>query len=134
VNGEPGGTYVLDASALLALLLDEPGAPMVSSILQSAPALVNTVNYCETLTKLHEIGFPVSQFDSAIRRLPLTIVDTNAEMARYAAALRSSTREAGLSLGDRFCIACAHHFRGSAVTADRSWLRIKTETPIILIR
>jgi PIN domain nuclease of toxin-antitoxin system len=48
--------YVLDASAVLALLNQEPGANQVESLL--AESCINTVNAAEVLTKLSDAGMP----------------------------------------------------------------------------
>ena len=39
---------VLDASALLAYLFEEPGAEFVAELLDAGSALVSSVNYAET--------------------------------------------------------------------------------------
>jgi len=134
MNGENGGPFIYDASAILALLLGETGFDQMERMLRQAPGIISTVNYCEVLAKCQEIGIRVAECDILLAKLPLTIVDSNREMARYAAALRPSTKHIGLSLGDRFCIACAFCYRGSAVTADQCWKVIKAGVPVICIR
>ncbi|MBB4661282.1 PIN domain nuclease of toxin-antitoxin system [Conexibacter arvalis] len=54
--------------------------------------------------------------DGAIVVEPLTTADA-AEIAR----LRPLTKAAGLSLGDRACVALARRLRRPALTADRAW-------------
>jgi ribonuclease VapC len=105
---ETGGNCIVDASALIALFFNEPGAAAVLERIRYSTGLVSIVNYCEVLTKLYETGFPVKEFDTVFDGMPLTLVDINKEISRYAAALRPSTRHAGLSLGDRYCIASAY--------------------------
>lgn len=116
---ESGGNYIVDASALIALFFNEPGAATVLEHIRYSTGLVSIVNYCEVLTKLYETGFLIKEFDTVFDAMPLTLVDINKEMSRYAAALRPSTRHAGLSLGDHYCLACAYYYRGTATrTAD----------------
>jgi PIN domain nuclease of toxin-antitoxin system len=134
MNVENAGPFIYDASAVLALLLGETGYDRMERMLRQAPGIISTVNYCEVLAKCQEIGIRAAECDILLAKLPFTIVDSNREMARYAAALRPSTKQVGLSLGDRFCIACAFCYRGSAVTADQCWTVIKAGVPIICIR
>jgi ribonuclease VapC len=131
---ETGGNCVIDASALIALFFNEPGATDVLKHVRNSMGLVSIVNYCEVLTELYETGFPVKEFDTVFDGMPLTLVDINKEISRYAAALRPSTRHAGLSLGDRYCLACAYYYRGTALTADRAWNTVKVSIPIVCIR
>lgn len=131
---ETGGNCIIDASALIALFFNEPGATTVLEHIRNSTGLVSIVNYCEVLTKLYETEFPVKEFDTVFDRMPLTLIDVNKEISRYAAALRPSTKHAGLSLGDRYCIACAYYYRGTALTADRVWNTVKVSVPIVCIR
>lgn len=125
---------VLDSSALLALLLGEPGADQVTDALPGA--LMSAANYAETLTKLAERGLPLASARQAILELGVEIIDLDADQAFTAADLRLDTREAGLSLGDRLCLALASHRRCKVLTADKAWLRLKRPglPPICCIR
>jgi len=131
---EAGSNCIVDASALIALFFSEPGADKVLEHIRSSTGLVSIVNYCEVLTKLYELGFTVKEFDAVFEDMPLTLVDINKEISRYAAALRPGTRNAGLSLGDRYCLASAYYYRGTAVTADKVWNTVKVSIPIVCIR
>jgi Uncharacterized protein conserved in bacteria len=114
---------VLDASALLALLQDENGAAVVVEAIE-AGAAISTVNFSEVLSKLAEHGeFAVpaamrihQTMDDALRIEPFTEED-----AAEAADLRPRSKDQGLSLGDRACLALAARFEVPAVTADRDW-------------
>jgi ribonuclease VapC len=134
MKSDPESFFVFDASALLALFFSEAGSDDVRALIQRTQGLVTIVNDCEVLTKVHEVGFPLGEFETVFSTMPLTLVDANKEMARYAAALRPSTKHAGLSLGDRFCLAGAFYYHATAVTADRSWKEIKAGVPVICIR
>lgn len=132
---EQGGPFIYDASAVLALLLGETGYDQIEHMLSLAPGIICTVNYCEVLAKSQEIGIRTAECDELLAKLPFTIVDSNREMARFAAALRPATKHLGLSLGDRFCIACSFCYRGTAVTADQCWRDLKKSgVPVICIR
>jgi ribonuclease VapC len=116
---------VLDASALLAYLRDEPGAEVVSEAI-AAGAVISTVNLAEILSRVADRGSnPAALVErmtergllgGAIVAEPLTTADA-VEVAR----LRPLTREAGLSLGDRACLALARRLEAPALTADLAW-------------
>jgi PIN domain nuclease of toxin-antitoxin system len=66
--------------------------------------------------------------------LPLEFVDFNFARAAQAGHLRASTRNLGLSLGDRACLALAIERDCPVLTADRMWTRLNIGIPITLIR
>ena len=112
-------TAVLDASALLALLKDEPGAAKVADAI--ADARMSSVNYAEVVSHFVHAGMPLDQVGAMLKPLPMTIVAADQALATIAGGLRAATAGAGLSLGDRFCLALAHRDSLPALTADRNW-------------
>lgn len=110
---------VLDASALLALLQDEPGANKVASVIASAQ--ISVVNYAEVASYFIRLGMPEREVDAMLDPLPVTIVPTDKALGQLAGRLRDVTAEAGLSLGDRFCLALAIRNGLPAWTADKAW-------------
>ena len=112
---------VLDSSALLALLFDEPGADRVAAVLPDA--IVSAINLAETATKLRDRGLDEATVRAALAATGVRIVPFSEDLAWIAAALRASTRGAGLSLGDRACLALAIDRGASAYTADQAWAR-----------
>ena len=107
---------VLDASALLALINDEPGAETVAAVLRDAA--ITTVSLTEVVTKMIDIGIPEEEaWKEAVDLVPL-VVDFGPELCRRAALLRTLTRAFGLSLGDRACLALAEQLRLPALTTD----------------
>jgi ribonuclease VapC len=110
---------VLDASALLALLHDEPGSAKVAEVI--ADARMSSVNYAEVVSHFVHAGMPADQVDAMLTPLPLTVVEADRALATIAGRLRAVTAGAGLSLGDRFCLALAHRDGLSALTADKQW-------------
>ena len=115
-------SIVLDASALLAMLRDEPGGDKVASALIGSRMCV--MNLAEVVSHFVHNGMPPDQVDAMLRPLPITWVEADAELAKIAGHLRAVTSEAGLSLGDRFCLALAIRDGLPAWTADRQWASI----------
>jgi ribonuclease VapC len=124
--------YVLDASAVLALLNQEPGMDRVEAVL--ADSCMGTVNYCEVLGKLLDAGLPEKEARESIELLNVEVILFDIDMARLAAVLRPTTRKLGLSLGDRSCLALALSRRNIALTAERAWAKLKIGVKVELIR
>jgi PIN domain nuclease of toxin-antitoxin system len=122
---------VLDSSAVLALLFNEPGADAVKSALPGA--LLSTVNLAEVITKLGEKGLPSDAARAAVEVLGAEIVNFEFEQACLTGELRAVTRSAGLSLGDRACLALGRQRKLPAMTTDRAWGLLK-DFDVILIR
>ena len=55
---------------------------------------------------------------------------TASERELLNAQLRAATRELGLSLGDRACLALARGLQATAVTADRAWAELAEATGV----
>ena len=125
---------VLDTSALLALLYGEPGHLVVSGFVTETGARMSAVNLSEVLTRLPEIGVPERETAAAVERLNLRVVAFDEPQARATALLRPVTRQAGLSLGDRACLALGRARGCPVVTADRVWATVDIGVEIILIR
>jgi ribonuclease VapC len=125
---------VLDASALIAMLRKEPGATTVAEALTRAR--MSVVNFAEVVGHFLYTGVPQAELDEMLAALRLSLVDADAEQAWTAGRLRRATAEAGLSLGDRFCLALGARDRLPVWTADRQWRTIadKVGVEIVLIR
>ena len=128
--------HVLDASALLAVSKGERGADFVMELINTKDCVISSVNMAEVGTRLLDLGLPIHELGRGIAQFSVDIVDFNQEQALASAALRSITRSAGLSLGDRACLALAKLMDGTAVTSDRAWLDIAetTQIKVIMIR
>lgn len=110
---------VLDASALLALLRDEPGADKVANAI--ADSRMSSVNFAEVVSHFIHAGMPAGEVDAMLNPLPMAIVDADHGLATIAGRLRAATADVGLSLGDRFCLALARRDGLPALTADKQW-------------
>ena len=113
------GPVVLDASALLTLLQNEPGAEVVADLLPRG--IMSAVNLSEVVAKLMDHGMPLEEAREALDGLPIDVASFDRDAAFAAGELRRVTRGAGLSLGDRACLALATRLGATAVTADRAW-------------
>ena len=125
---------VLDASALLALLNDEPGAAKVAEVL--VDARMSSVNLAEVVSHFIHAGMPAAEVDAMLLPLPVEVVAADEGLAHIAGGLRSITASAGLSLGDRFCLALAKRDGLPALTADKQWRTIAEAagTKVVQIR
>jgi ribonuclease VapC len=126
------GAIVADASAMLAALKNEPFAHIDPRELVGAA--ISAVNFCEVLSKLHEDGLSEAQAEAAVSKMDLRVVPFDEPQARIVARLRSMTRHAGLSLGDRACLALGERLGCSVATADRAWASLDIGVEVILIR
>ncbi len=113
---------VLDASALLALLLDEPGAEKVKAVLDGA--LLGAVNFAEVVSHYARLGASRTDIDALLRPLPVELIPADPALSFEAGLLRPLTIKGGLSLGDRYCLALARRERVPAVTAEQRWTAI----------
>jgi ribonuclease VapC len=123
---------VLDASALIALLEDEPGADSVAPIIGGS--LLSTVNLAEVLEREAATGLATGGEDVDFEELGIQIAPFTARQAEIAARMRQVTRVAGLSLADRACLALALDLGAVAVTADRSWGNVDVGVEVQVIR
>lgn len=129
---------VLDASALLAYLREEPGAAVVADAIAQGTA-ISTVNLAEVLSRVADRGGDPVQLceelvargllEGAIAVEPFLTADA-AEVAR----LRPATRGEGLSLGDRACLGLALRLGVPAFTADTAWRGLRTGVELRQIR
>jgi PIN domain nuclease of toxin-antitoxin system len=123
---------ILDASALLAAMLDEPGAAAIRAILPTAR--IGAVNLSEVIAKLQERGVPDDVIDQSLADLDIDVVPFDRDQADRTGKLRTATRAAGLSLGDRACLALAITEDAIAVTMDRNWAKLDLPVVIELAR
>lgn len=125
---------VLDASAILALLKGERGASKVTAVI--ADASVCAVNQAEVVSHFVHLGAPLEEVRAMLGALPYTVVPADDALAWEAGSLRAATASAGLSLGDRFCLALAKRLGVAAYTADKAWRDIASEVAakVVIIR
>ena len=123
---------VLDASALIAFLRNEPGADSVAAVLTRS--CISAVNLAEVLSKMAEYGKPVDAVAYQIERLRIQVIPFESEQARIVASLWHATRAAGLSLGDRACLALGIRNQWPVMTTDRAWAKADVGANVEVIR
>ena len=124
---------VLDASALLAFLNQESGDEQVAAAITNGAA-ISAVNLSEVVSKLNEGGMPEEAIYETLNPVVLNIIDFDVNLAYQVGLLRPLTRRAGLSLGDRACLALARHLGLPVLTADRAWKDLSVGIEVQVIR
>ena len=125
-------TVVFDSSALLAITFGEEGAPVALGA--AGDAIMSAVNVTEVITRLIERGASREQARERLEGYGLAIRPFDESLAVEAGFLRTATRQYGLSLGDRACLALAMRERVPVVTADRSWANLDLGIDVQVIR
>ena len=124
--------YVLDASALLALLNRESGADVVGPLVDRS--VISSVNWTEVLQRAMALGMEVGDVREHLEALGLGLLPFTPVDAELTARLWAISRQVGLSLGDRACLSLAQRLGLPALTADRSWAALDLEVEVRLIR
>ena len=123
---------VLDASAVLALINKEPGHIAVEKILTHS--MISAVNLSEVIAVLVDIGMDVKDVETIVYGIINDIVPFDHKQSVVAGALRKETKQLGLSLGDRACLALAKVHRVPVLTADKIWTKVNVGIEVNLIR
>jgi ribonuclease VapC len=122
-------TFVLDASGLLALLLDEQGAAEVEQMLANSGA-ISSGNLAEALSKIAERGADPGELARDLEAKGilgglLEVEPVTTQDAITIAEIRPATKEHGLGLGDRICLALGRRLDLPVLTADRAWVELE---------
>jgi PIN domain nuclease of toxin-antitoxin system len=116
--------FVLDASALLSMVLDERGHERVDRILDRSR--IHAVNLAEVVGRLVRSGMPAEKAAATLQELQLEVEEEfGARQAESCGALMGTRRDLGLSLGDCVCLTTAAWLGAVAVTADRRWKELE---------
>ena len=125
--------YILDSTALIALVGSESGSQRIADLLENSA--VSAVNLAETANKLLEKGFSQAEVRESLAKLELKVEDWSEAMAYRSAEFTRYNKSHGLSLGDRACLTLAKHLHATAVTSDRTWSRKPAlGVPIMIFR
>lgn len=85
---------------------------------------MSAVNLAETIGLFARHGAVAQDIHEMIDGFRVEVVPFDTDLAYETGLLVPTTRAAGLSLGDRACLALAIRRRAPAVTADQAWSRI----------
>jgi ribonuclease VapC len=113
---------VLDSSAILALLMGEPGAERVEAALGDGTA--PTTILAEVVGYFARRGLDLGELRASLDELEIRFVPVDDDLAWRTGGLEPATRPAGLSLADRSCLALAARSGAPALTGDRRWPRV----------
>ena len=125
---------VIDASALLALLQQEPGSERVAEAL--AAGAMSVANLAEVATKQVDLGLDASVLVDRVEALGIQPFPVTREDVAAQARIRRLDvgGRLGLSLGDRLCLALGLRLDAPVITADRVWAELDLPIEVVLIR
>jgi ribonuclease VapC len=137
---------VLDASAALALLRDEPGAEIVDEVITGA--VMSTANHAEVISRLVANGVPADPVDDqgaqdiagTLIALGVTLAPVDVATSVAAGLMFDWSPAYGLSLGDRICLATAEILQAvddgpvTVYTSDQAWSRIPADRLAVTIK
>jgi PIN domain nuclease of toxin-antitoxin system len=111
---------VFDSSVVLAAILGESGDDLVFD--RIAEAMISSANVAEVYTYAAINAFPTDAIDALFADTGIEVIPMSHDHAVLAGRLAAVTRRAGLSLGDRACLALASERDAEVLTADRVWV------------
>jgi PIN domain nuclease of toxin-antitoxin system len=97
-------------------------------------AVILSINLGEVITRMVNGGMSEADIRRILAAMSLDVVPFDEELAYRAGLLRSATRSAGLSVGDRACLALAERLGVPALTTDRIWGTLQLGIQIEVIR
>jgi PIN domain nuclease of toxin-antitoxin system len=127
-------SHLLDASALLAAIFNEPGGDLVRELADDSE--IHAVNLAEVMRKMVVVGMPADEVIAQVEALNLEVIEgLGVEQVREIARFAPEAKRLGLSIGDCVCLTTAECNHVVAVTAERRWPEIRgRKVKILLIR
>lgn len=126
--------FILDTSAILACLFNEPGVDLVADILMEGNGVISSANYAELVSKLVSKNMPMPEIMEITNGLDLEFIPQDKQQAQLAGELWTISKPFGLSLGDRSCLALGQMTQLPVLTANKIWKNVPAEVDIRIIR
>jgi ribonuclease VapC len=124
--------YVLDSSAVLALLRREQGWEEVNAALEHS--VISAVNLAESMTKLIRRGSQSRLVERLLRALNIEVIPWDEELAWASRDLCPLAWTNGISFADRACLTLARHLDLAAMTADSEWKKASHGVRVYMFR
>ncbi|HEV3472832.1 MAG TPA: PIN domain-containing protein [Actinomycetota bacterium] len=115
--------HLLDSSAVLAWLQQEPGGERVGTLLEEG--IVTAANWSEILQKARQCGADPQEVGLMLRSLGLEVTEITRDDGERAAAIWQ--KGTPLSLDDRLCLAVAVRLGVPVLTTDALWENASVE-------
>jgi ribonuclease VapC len=131
-------SVVLDSSAVLALIFNEPGGQHVDALLgrldrgENLQIALSTVTWCEILSRLHRENDAMTASELASLLEGVEVIPFSLANAELAAEFAQVDRP--ISLGDRACLALARMRKATAWTTDKIWQGLKIDVAVKILR
>ena len=125
---------LLDTSAIIALLQKEPGYKLVEEVIASSA--ISAINFSELVAVLARSSIPEDEINIIITDIVPETIPFSKDLAIITGKLASKSKEYGLSLGDRACLATGQYYGMEIYTADKVWTKLQKhiKSKIIVIR
>lgn len=125
-------SVVLDASAVLAFLHNEPGGDLTRAALDGG--VVSSVNWAEIVQKALQRGVDTRGMQTDFSDIGVTFAAFDTTHAEIAAEIWQRTRTKGLSFADRACLALGVQRSLPVLTADKAWRQLELGVDVRLVR
>lgn len=110
----------------------EPGGAV--GYMRMRGAVISSVNLAEALSRASDLLGDIDVVSKLVRERLVSVEPFTKDDAYAVAAMRPATRQRGLSVGDRACLALASRLGLPALTADRIWSQVNVGVTVELIR
>ncbi|MDE3015869.1 MAG: type II toxin-antitoxin system VapC family toxin [Pseudomonadota bacterium] len=124
---------LLDASAFVAAVLNEPGADMVEDRVDEGAA-ISSVNLAESISKLLYYDYTLEEIQAAVEDMRLRVIPFDKSQSFLISVFQPYIKSHNLSLADRACLAVALEGGYTVLTTDRPWKKLPLDVPVQLIR
>jgi PIN domain nuclease of toxin-antitoxin system len=113
---------LFDSSALLTLIQQENGFEELEDVV--ANAVISSVNLSEVISVLSRSGVPSDKLEEIINSSITVVIPFLRDEAMLSGELINQTKNFGLSLGDRACIATGILYNLKVYSTDQIWSKL----------